>query len=665
MKKLIAMMLALAFVLCILASCSPNESTQTEQTEPVDTEYVAQKEAKVEGTTLKSGVGACDSNGKYVVPENITEIGEGAFAGDDNLVSVIIGPNVRYIDSGAFATCVNLKSVEMTDSVEEIGSHCFYGCTTLTNVVLSKNIKEIHSYCFGECAVLEKIVIPEGVTKIGHIAFGNCYALYDVTLPISLEVIEYQAFANCISLDKIDFQSLVNLEIINTSAFYGCIFRKVILPEGLKTIGTSAFSENKKLVNVSIPDSVTTIGISTFYNTPFINEITDEYYIVGDGILLKCNALPDRIDLSGKGIKTIADCAFQNAGESDLYAEYGYKYASKLKSIVIPEGVETISARAFMNCYALETVVFPSTLKSIGASAFLMSYYETMTEFATFDFSKCDKLETISGDSFNGCMGITEITIPSTVQYVGSGAFENTQVFYDFYNSVKQTDAEVSYYVVNNVLLFVNVPKNITSVTLPSDVRIVAGNALCGWNLGQVYTDEDLDGFSPYYRSKHNLTYKVTELNISDGVEIICDYAFYRMPNLTTLTIPDSVTTIYEHAFAASISDQSKLRSIKFSKNLEYIGADAFIYHSALQSINLPNSVVIVESEAFGYTGISEIAFPKNLTQFGTSIFSIFTVSSDLYTAENLSHVYISRDVKFEIYDIIGFTKAVTVTYYD
>lgn len=197
-----------------------------------------------------------------------------------------------------------------------------------------------------------------------------------MTLPKSLKRLNYQTFAGCKLLENINFAKDGTLEEIGPYAFWQCKeLRKITLPEGLSKIEKYAFYDCGKLDNVSVPSTLTDSGEYAFDGTPWYSELADDYVVVGDGVLIKCNIAASSLDLSGKGIKTIGGCVFRNStyyGGVDSYGvatSYGYAQAEMIEKLVIPEGVKKIGNSAFDACSITE-LTLPSTLEYIGDYAF-------------------------------------------------------------------------------------------------------------------------------------------------------------------------------------------------------------------------------------------------------------------------------------------------------
>ena len=93
-------------------------------------------------------------------------------------VDVIIPNNVSIIGVGAFAGCKGLKTARIPDGVTDIENHAFYNCVKLTDVFIPAGLKSIGDFAFAGCESLEKVDIPEGIFSIGGGAFSNCPRLY-------------------------------------------------------------------------------------------------------------------------------------------------------------------------------------------------------------------------------------------------------------------------------------------------------------------------------------------------------------------------------------------------------------------------------------------------------------------------------------------------------
>lgn len=110
-----------------------------------------------------------------------------------------------------------------------------------------------------------QITIPDSVKTIDEYAFQKCM-VREIVLPKSLEKIGTECFDNCLELEKVTFQSAV--EIIPTAAFYGCEkLKEMILPEGVKEIGEEAFASLKSLEKLVLPESLEKIGPYAFWGS--------------------------------------------------------------------------------------------------------------------------------------------------------------------------------------------------------------------------------------------------------------------------------------------------------------------------------------------------------------------------------------------------------------
>ena len=170
---------------------------------------------------------------------------------------------------------------------------------------------------------------------------------------------------------------------------------------GTREIGKLAFNGCSRLTDITIPGTVELVDFAAFNYTPWYQEYSEDYLIVGDGVLIKCTAHPLYLDLSGKGIKYIGS-AFWNAELSGSASEYGYRYASELESVEIPEGVTAIGVSAFEGCFKLQTVTLPSTIERIEESAFYL-YTDTYSAPTAISLENCTNLVYVGNYAFYGC----------------------------------------------------------------------------------------------------------------------------------------------------------------------------------------------------------------------------------------------------------------------
>ena len=155
-----------------------------------------------------------------IIPNTVTNIGEGVFAYCDELTSISIPDSVREIGKEAFRDCLSLTSIYIPNSVTSIGEWAFAGCGELTSATISKSITSINDYTFAYCSGLTDVSIPNCVVNIGKSAFEGCNGLSSVTIPDSVTSIGDFAFTNCSALASVTIGNSV--ENIDYCAFNYC-----------------------------------------------------------------------------------------------------------------------------------------------------------------------------------------------------------------------------------------------------------------------------------------------------------------------------------------------------------------------------------------------------------------------------------------------------------
>ena len=266
----------------------------------------------------------------------ITSIGKSAFY-QTNIKSVVIPDSVKVIGDQAFFKIESLTQVDFGKGVETIGKSAFEQ-TGLEIILIPNSVKVIGEAAFKFIKNLVQLEIGENVETIGSYAFAfNDLEIETLIIPESLKTIGSSVFPST------KIQKLVipgTLETIPDYAFWGTEVTKLELGEGIKTIGLASFGTNEGvgIEKIVIPDSVVEIKDRAF-----------EYYNV------------DNIDL-GEGVQKIGDKAF--GGSSTEWTN------EKLNTLNVPSSVSEVNgSRAFLyNNIAYVNLSPTSPLKMYGTS---------------------------------------------------------------------------------------------------------------------------------------------------------------------------------------------------------------------------------------------------------------------------------------------------------
>lgn len=170
-----------------------------------------------------------EGNEQYVyIPDDVTRIGENAFAGCKDVLNIVVPSGVTHIEAGAFANCPDLISVSIPKSVVSIGDGAFSGCENLMHIVLPENLKIISKDMFKDCCSLWYIDLPKGLKSIGDGAFRNCESLKVLSLPETVERIGAEAFSGCSMISEMAIPD--GISAIGRNAFEGTDINVIALP---------------------------------------------------------------------------------------------------------------------------------------------------------------------------------------------------------------------------------------------------------------------------------------------------------------------------------------------------------------------------------------------------------------------------------------------------
>ena len=214
------------------------------------------------------------------IPDGVTEIGEIAFCGLDNLVSVTFPNGLKKVDCDAFFGCTALNSVYVSD----MASWCDI---SFSGDGLSSNPLKYAENLYVDGVLTTDVVIPEGVTQIKTAAFYSFTAMKSVVIPSSVKSINSFAFSGCTGLNSVKIADIaawcgIQFSSTNIHPFYyaddiyvgGVLTNDIVIPEGVTRINDDVF-QYCNMTSITIPKSVTSIGQSTFLHC---SALTDVWY---------------------------------------------------------------------------------------------------------------------------------------------------------------------------------------------------------------------------------------------------------------------------------------------------------------------------------------------------------------------------------------------------
>lgn len=646
--------------------------------------YIYNREANV--------VSVEESLTNVVIPEKITSypvtnIGT-VFYSNQNVKRVELPNTVTTLKTNAFYLCKNLTDIKWSKNLNYIGEHAFYNCLSLTNVY----IEDVSSWCkitfadmyatpfvhgaknlYVNNVLTQELVIPSDITVIKPYAFYNFQGINSIKLPSGLVEIKGAAFEKSSfteitfpnTLEKIGrmafleskIQEIIlpdsvttvedyafkgsrvtkviwskNAKIINNSVFANSYLTEIYIPEGVEEVRDSAFSACRNLMEVTLPQTVTSIGRSSFansglsyivlpkklssitttsfsgsvlffgyegsYGQTFAQENNIEFCVLlageepkiihfeglfyciidGEAIAIKADANLTQVTIPNK---------VENYSVTKL--EGTFRDHTNIRSVIIPNSVTLIGDYTFYGAYSLKSITIPNSVTSIGKYAF--SYIldlkrielpDSITNIGENAFYVCRGLEyvkfpqnitTIPNGAFRECWSLKEIVIPSKITQIGAYAFQACKAV-ERIVFPEEGPLSIGTYAFNEL-------SSLKSLTIPGNV-VLGDGSFYGCGFSELTLCE---GITKISGSTFGACNSLKKINFPTTLTELTGFPY--CDGLERITIPSHIKEIKNYAF----NECDNLQHVSIEEGVVSIGG-AFTNCDKLKTIKIPASTV-------------------------------------------------------------------------
>ena len=695
------------------------------------------------------GAHAFENNNKlkdFTIPESVTSIGESAFYGDYSLTEIYIPDSITAVEGYTFYGCTGIAKLVISKNVTSVGEYAFYNNSALKELRIPEKVESIGNYAFYKNTTLTEISIPDSVVSIGQYSFAENTKVSELNIGSGLKTIPAYAFSQNTALTEIVVPDTVTK--IEGFAFNGC--------SGLKEITLPFVGESRTATGYQS-------AFGYIFGTSYVVNASNSYYGIYDGesttenrtiskyqTSSSINFIPSRV--AGKESTSYKPYYYYSESYgSSWYSCYDYysssRYYLQTYYFAIPSAIQTVNITnankieqgAFNNCNKLTSISLNDGIKSAGAYAFRnVPWYKNLTEeFVTIgdgvlikyngtasSITFPDDIKYIGGTvfqnnetivevnihknivgigrlAFDGCTGLTSLTIPKTVTSIGVNAIPDDCTIYvyrpsagynyrssnrEILNDSYTTGNDTFYYVVNDdgcveiigcvtTSTELTVPTEINgmivnkigdygfsncttikSITIPSNIKSIgkyAFNKCTGLVNATIPTTVDSVGDYAFYYCTG-----LVNVTISEGVESIGVGAFYNCTSLVEAVVPDTAVKVGSHAFynctsmttatigitADAIGDYTfynceKLDTIVIGISVERIGDYAF-YNCALEKLSVPATVIEIGDYAFASNEtMTRATLRKNLLTIGEGAFQNCSAMSTVSIPSSVTEI--------------------------
>ena len=671
------------------------------------------------------------TNGVFNLPEEATEIREYAFYNCSQLVQITTGSDIKNIGQYAFSGCTALSkmnsttagSIIMLEGLESVGTYAFQNVANAKTVVVPSTVTSIGASAFSGCSTIESITLPfvgknatannvvdsvfgyifgnngeteaEGTIKQYYTSSTSYYNFYFIPTTIksvtitNQAVIPFGAFSNCTFVENVTLTE--GTTEVGSYAFYNCIsLNKVnslsantlILPDGLLKVGSYAFYNASTLTHVTIPSTVTSIGVSALKGCNSITDISLPF--VGTA------------NTTSSGSTYVFGYIFgynssSTDGTTHQYYSSRYYYISKTIKNVSITAQKTIPAYAFYNCDFIESVNIPVDATSIGSYAFYncfglkklnsstTGYFNiptTVTKIDNYAFYKCiefthlnlgTSLQTLGDYSFCGCLSVTETNLPDTLEKIGQYAFDGcvaltkvgveenaiivpngvTTIGRDAFRNL----SSITKVVIPNSVTSIGVAtfhgcSSITDITLPfigsANTTSSGDNYVFGYIFGYD-SSSSTDTTHQYYSSRYYYIPKsIRNVTITSQTTIPA-YAFYNCDFIGSIEIPTETTVIGKYAFynCLGLKKFNSTTDGLFNIPTTVTKIDEYTFYKCLllDEFTCGDIATIGQYAFYGNASLTEVTIPNSTTSLGSYAFANCVALEKVSFGNNLTTI--------------------------
>ena len=463
------------------------------------------------------------------------------------------------------------------------------------------------------------------VTSIPDLAFYGCEDLNSVDC-CNLTSIGTSAFENCKNLKSVTLYE--NTTNIGENAFKGCSKDLIIYYKGMTIPETWNTNWNPDNLPVLFGELVETWDISA---TEDDNVTAKLYEVESKSCILLISGIGEMKNWNGE------------TDVSSRWAPWKNSYGSKIKSVIIVNGVTSIGSFAFKYCDSLTRVTIPDSVTSIGDSAFgycasltSVTIPDSVTSIGSFAFYSCDSLTSVHVTDISAWCNISFSNYSANPLYYAKKLYVNNELVTDLVipDSVTSIrDSAFGYYA------------SLTRVTIPDSVTSIGSGAFYNcYKLVEVINKSSLNITKGSSSNGHVAYYALEVHNGDSKIVNKDDYLFYTYNNVnyllgyvgddTELVLPENYNSetyeIYKYAFRYCDS----LTSVTIPDSVTSIGDQAFRECTSLTSVTIPDSVTSIGKYAFWYCyGLVDIKYAGTITQWkAITLGSNWNSSTGTYT---------------------------------